>query len=134
MLVIEDDEMIRELMDLILTQAGFRVVLAGSGEAGLDLLQRLRVAIVLLDVHMPRMDGLQVLEAMRRMRRAVPVLMVTADRSSDTVGAAGALGVSGYMAKPFTAEALLMRVRRALAPPAPAAGYTADGPDGFVDI
>jgi len=120
-LVVEDDEMVREVMDITLTQSGFRVLTAGSGEAGLDLMRRLQIDLVLLDVHMPRMSGLDVLLSMKRMGRpAPPVMMVSANRSIETVQGAMRLGCAGYVAKPFTPESLLGRVRKVLAGRAPA--------------
>ena len=116
-LIVDDDESIREMMDVVLTQAGFQVSVAPNGEAALDLLKRSRFALMLLDVHMPRMSGLQVLAATKRLAKAPPVLMVTADGQSGTVREAVALGCVGYVAKPFRPEALVERVRRALAPP-----------------
>lgn len=115
-LVVDDDAMIRELMDITLSQAGYGVVTAGSGQSALDLLKRVRVHLVLLDVHMPHMSGLDVLGAIRRMGRAAPpVLMVTANRQAETVSEAMRLGCNGYMAKPFASGDLLSRVARALA-------------------
>ena len=57
-LIVEDDSMIREMMDIVLSQAGYNVTSAGSGESALDLLKRVKVDLVLLDVHMPHMSGL----------------------------------------------------------------------------
>ncbi len=115
-LIVEDEEMIRELMDITLSQAGYQVTAAPSGENALDLLKRSRFDLVLLDVHMPRMSGLEVLRLMKRMGRAMPpVLMVTANRSIDTVNEALRLGCTGYVAKPFQPTELRARVSRALA-------------------
>jgi DNA-binding response OmpR family regulator len=116
-MIVEDDESIREMIDITLSQAGYRVTAVGSGESALDLLKRIKVDLVLLDVHMPHMSGLDVLMAMARMGRpSPPVLMVTANRQADTVAEAVRLGCVGYMAKPFAPADLLGRVARALAP------------------
>ena len=115
-MIVEDDEMIREMMDIALSQAGYCVVAVGSGESALDLLKRTRVSLVLLDIHMPQMSGLDVLMALARMGRpAPPVLMVTANRHAETVAEAIRLGCVGYMAKPFAPDDLLGRVARVLA-------------------
>lgn len=114
-MIVEDDESIREMMHVTLSQAGYAVAPAASGESALDLLGRVRVDLVLLDVHMPRMSGLDVLSAMASMgRHKPPVLMVTANRQSATVAEAMRLGCVGYMAKPFAPADLLGRVSRAL--------------------
>ncbi|CAL1691089.1 Transcriptional regulatory protein SrrA [Brevundimonas subvibrioides] len=116
-LVVDDDENIREVIHAILTQAGFEVALVSNGEAALDLLKRARFALILLDVHMPKMSGLHVLAAMKRLAKVPPVLMVTADGQSTTVREAVSLGCVGYVAKPFTPASLVERVRRAVRPP-----------------
>jgi DNA-binding response OmpR family regulator len=113
-MIVEDDDMIREMMDIILSQAGYRVTSVGSGESALDLLRRIKIDLVLLDIHMPQMSGLDVLMAMARIGRNTPVLMVTANRQAETVAEAMRLGCIGYMAKPFAPADLLGRVTRAL--------------------
>lgn len=119
-MIVEDDEMIREMIDITLSQAGYRVVTAGGGESALDLLKRVKVDLVLLDVQMPRMSGLDVLMAMARsVRNRPPVLMVTANRQADTVAEAMRLGCVGYIAKPFAPGDLLGRVARALSTRSP---------------
>ncbi|MDZ4363235.1 response regulator transcription factor [Brevundimonas sp.] len=120
LLIVEDDALIREMMDITLSQAGYGIVTAGSGSSALDVLRRLRVDLVLLDVHMPKMSGLDVLAAMRRMGAVMPpVLMVTANRSAETVQEAMRLGCVGYVAKPFSPNDLLSRVQRVLKPVVP---------------
>ena len=114
-LIAEDDPTIGEMMDVILTQAGFEVSLVNNGEAAIDLLKRSRFSLVLLDIHMPRMDGMDVLKAIGRMARFPPVLMVTANRLSATIREAAALGCSGYLAKPFTPNGLVERSRMVIA-------------------
>lgn len=122
-LVAEDEASIRDLMVLILTQAGFEVATASDGKAAVEMVKRSRFDLVLLDVHMPHMSGLQVLGAMRRMPympNMPRVLMVTANTAGETVREAVGLGCSGYIAKPFAPATLVARVRAALSSPAPA--------------
>jgi len=118
-LIAEDEASIRELMDLILTQAGFDVSTAPDGKAALDLIKRSRFDLVLLDIHMPRMSGLDVLGAMGRLAYMPRVLMVTANTAAESVREAVGLGCSGYIAKPFAPAVLVARVHKALAAPAP---------------
>jgi len=119
-LVVEDDAMIREMMHITLTNAGYVVTAVGSGESALDLLKRIRIDLVLLDVQMPRISGLDVLRTMKRLGAVTPpVLMVTADRQADTITEAMGLGCVGYVAKPFRPAALLERVAKALASRSP---------------
>ena len=118
-MVVEDDESAREMMDIALSQAGFAVSAVSNGEAALDLLHRCRFALVLLDVHMPRINGLAVLAAMGAFRSRPPVLMVSANTQSTTIRQALSLGCAGYLAKPFSPRDLVERARWALAGPEP---------------
>ncbi len=115
-LVIDDEPIIRELVDVSLSQHGFQVMLCADGAAGLDVLRRTRIDLVLLDIHMPRFSGFDMLRSIRQMgRTSPPVLMVTADRRPEVVEQAAKLGCSGYVAKPFLPADLVTRVKRAVA-------------------
>jgi DNA-binding response OmpR family regulator len=118
-MIVEDDESVREMMDIALSQAGYQVSAVSNGQSALDLLNRQRFQLVLLDVHMPRMNGLELLGTMRRMKTAPPVVMVSADTQGDTVRQALSLGCSGYLAKPFSPRDLVERARWAMAGPVP---------------
>lgn len=120
-LVIDDDPLIRQVSDLVLTQAGYTVVSASTGEAGLKMIDHTRAHLVLLDIQMPDMSGLAVLDMLRRHRRnKVPVMMLTAKGDAETVKAALSAGANGYMVKPFKPADLLRRVQAALKPPSEA--------------
>lgn len=117
-LVIEDEPFVREMVDLMLTQAGYVVATAKSGAIALDILQHMRPSLILLDINMPGMSGLDVLRTIRRNGQSTaPVLMLTANQSAETVREVMALGGNGYVLKPFTVETLLARVRKALSYP-----------------
>lgn len=118
-MIVEDDESVREMMDIALSQAGYQVSAVSNGQSALDLLNRQRFQLVLLDVHMPRMSGLELLGAMRRMKTAPPVVMVSANTQGETVRQALSLGCSGYLAKPFSPRDLVERARWAMAGPVP---------------
>lgn len=116
-MVVEDNESVREMMHIALSQAGFAVSAVADGEAAMDLLHRCRFQLVLLDVHMPRMSGLDVLAAMARLKTKPAVVMVSADADGTTVRRAVSLGCAGYLAKPFLPKDLVERARWALAGP-----------------
>jgi len=118
-MVVEDDESAREMMHIALSQAGFEVSAVSNGEAALDLLHRCRFQLMLLDVHMPRISGLEVLEAVGRLKQRPQVLMVSANTQGETVRRAVSLGCVGYLAKPFLPRDLVERARWALAGPVP---------------
>jgi two-component system response regulator MprA len=115
-LVVDDEPAVREALERALRLAGYEVELAGDGEEALVRLG-LRPGgadLVLLDVLMPRVDGLEVCRALRRLGNDVPVLMLTArDDVEDRVAGLDA-GADDYVVKPFALEELFARVRALL--------------------
>lgn len=110
-LVVEDDPDLNRQLAAALTDAGFAVDKAFDGEEGYYLGETEPYDIVVLDIGLPKMDGLSVLEQWRRIERKMPVILLTArDRWSDKVAGMDA-GADDYLAKPFHIEELLARVR-----------------------
>ena len=113
-LLIEDDPRIREIVERGLGARGFVVSSASDGEAGLDLVRKLDVDLVLLDLVLPGRDGLEVLEDIRQARPRVPVIAVTAlDSTGSKVGGLDA-GAYDYVTKPFAVDELAARIRARL--------------------
>jgi two-component system response regulator MtrA len=112
-LLVEDDPSIREITALGLRAAGFAVETAADGLEGLERWRRDRPDLVLLDVMLPRLDGLEVLRAIRR-EATTPVVMLTA--RADTIDVVVGLesGADDYVRKPFEMPELVARVRAAL--------------------
>ena len=114
LLVIEDDPDLNRQLATALTDAGYVVDRAFDGEEGHYLGESEPYDAVILDIGLPKMDGISVLESWRRNGRAMPVLMLTArDRWSDKVQGFDA-GADDYVAKPFHLEEVLARVRALL--------------------
>lgn len=110
-LVVEDDENLNRQLVTALTDAGYVVDSATDGEEGHFLGDTEPYDAVVLDIGLPQMDGISVLEAWRREGRAMPVLLLTArDRWSDKVQGIDA-GADDYVAKPFHMEEVLARLR-----------------------
>ena len=112
-LLVEDDPSIREVTAIGLRNAGFEVETASDGREGLDRFEREPFDLVLLDVMMPRMDGLEVCRAIRRTSTA-PVVMLTARADTLDVVVGLEAGADDYVRKPFEVPELVARVRAAL--------------------
>ncbi len=110
-LVAEDDRAVRAALTRALELEGYRVTVAPDGAAALELLERDRPDVMVLDVMMPNVDGLTVCRRMRTRGDLTPVLMLTARvEVSDRVSGLDA-GADDYLPKPFSMEELLARIR-----------------------
>ncbi len=110
-LVVEDDKDLNRQLVAALLDAGYAVDMATDGEEGYFLGDTEPYDVVILDIGLPKMDGISILEQWRRSERNMPVIILTArDRWSDKVSGMDA-GADDYIAKPFHMEELLARVR-----------------------
>ena len=112
-LVADDEPRITKLVAIALAEEGFRVVTANGGEAALQKAEEVRPDIVLLDIVMPDLDGIEVMRQLRE-RRPVPVILLTAKGSTADKAKGLDLGADDYIAKPFQADELGARVRAIL--------------------
>ena len=116
-LVVEDNENNRKLARDVLVHQGYRVVEAESAEVGLAFVAREPPQLILMDIHLPGIDGI---EALRRLRadeatRGIPVLAVTASAMTHDRQKILAAGFDGYQSKPISVRPFLAAVREALA-------------------
>jgi two-component system response regulator MprA len=113
-LLVEDDEQVRRSVERALHFEGYEVITAGDGEEGLGTAESAHPDVVILDIMMPRLDGISVCRLMRAKGNRIPVLMLTARRElSDRVIGLDA-GADDYLVKPFALEELLARLRALL--------------------
>ena len=113
MLLVEDDPSIREVTALGLEGAGFRVTTAADGREGLARFREGSFALVVLDVMLPELDGLEVCREIRRESR-VPIVMLSARADTVDVVVGLELGADDYVTKPFELPELVARLRAAL--------------------
>ncbi|WP_367649621.1 response regulator transcription factor [Paenibacillus sp. NEAU-GSW1] len=109
-LIVDDEREIAELIEIYLKNEGYETEIAGDGEQALELFEQKPFDLVVLDIMMPRMDGLEVCRRLRR-DQSVPILMVSA-KAEDMDKIMGLMtGADDYMIKPFNPLELLARVR-----------------------
>jgi DNA-binding response OmpR family regulator len=109
-LLVEDSKRLRETVAKVMRRSGYKVDESGDGEEGLWKARENDYDAIILDIMLPRRDGLEVLETLRREKRDVPVLMLTArDAIEDRVQGLRQ-GADDYLCKPFALEELLARV------------------------
>ena len=115
-LIIEDDPDIRELVSYNLGKDGYTVLQAATGEEGLEQAEQARPDVVVLDVMLPGMDGLEVLRRLKAEPglRRIPVILSTAKGEDTDVVAGLELGADDYVTKPFSPKVLIARIRAAL--------------------
>jgi DNA-binding response OmpR family regulator len=112
-LFVDDDPDIRFVMKLILQKEGFNVFFAENGRQALDLWQKLKVDLVLLDVLMPALDGFEFCRQFR-MLSSIPVIFLTAMESEKDVVKGFDVGAYDYIIKPFRMKELLVRIHAVL--------------------
>jgi len=117
LLIVDDEELYREGLARRLRRHGYEVAVAGSGRAALELLGQRRFDLVLLDIMMPGMNGLEVLKVLRRVDSLIdlPIIMVTARGDSGDMVEALELGANDYLTKPLDFPVVLARIRTQLA-------------------
>jgi CheY-like chemotaxis protein len=116
LLVVDDNSMNLDVLSRHLVRQGYQVETATDGLEAMAALKHQDIALMLLDIHMPKMDGIQVLEATRKDSKLmeIPVIVISSDREIETVARCIELGAEDYLPKPFNSTVLKARVGRCL--------------------
>ena len=112
-MVVDDEQDIRDGSERILTRIGLRVLKASRGDEALEILTKEKVSIVLLDLKMPGMDGMEVLEHIRKLDEGILVIVITGYATVETATEAMKLGAYDFISKPFEPDQLRIVVNRA---------------------
>ncbi|MFT5700701.1 MAG: DNA-binding NtrC family response regulator [Desulforhopalus sp.] len=112
-LVVDDEDEFREMTSKILTKRGLKVLGAESGEKALELLEHKRIDVVLLDVKMPGMDGIETLRHIRSLKPLVEVVLLTGHASVESGIEGMKLGAFDYLMKPIEIDPLLEKLEEA---------------------
>lgn len=113
-LVVDDEASLRDMLRIVFRRDGYEVIVAESGRQALDLLKREHVDLLLSDIRLPDVGGVEVLRAAKTANRDVVAFMMTAFASTDTAVDAMRLGATDYFTKPFSMEELRLKVRQHL--------------------
>lgn len=113
-LAVDDEPNMRRLLEISLRQAGYRPLSAANGRDALEMIQQQQIDLVISDLHMPGMSGLQLLSNIRKQYEHMPFIMVTAQGEIKTAVEAMKLGASDYILRPFELETLEIAVKKAL--------------------
>lgn len=114
-LVVDDDEDIRHFFEILLAQEGYTVTTIGDPFEAIQLIQKdPKFKLVLLDLRLPGLTGIETLEDLRRLRRDLPVILMTGSPSIETAVEGMKFGVSDYIEKPFDNDVVLETIERIL--------------------
>jgi two-component system chemotaxis response regulator CheY len=113
-LVVDDSPAVRQQVSYALSTAGFSVVEAVDGVDGHTRIKAGDIGMVICDVNMPRMDGLEMVEAVRKLpgQAALPIIMLTSESSDALMARGRKAGVKGWVVKPFKADLLIGAVKK----------------------
>lgn len=114
-LIIDDSDELRALLESILPYGGYRTVSAATGQEGLELVLEIEPDALLVDLELPDTTGLKILEELNKRELEIPTIMMTGYGSEGVAARALRLGAVGYLIKPFTTEEVLGGVEKALA-------------------
>jgi DNA-binding response OmpR family regulator len=110
-LIIEDDREISDLLEIHLKELGHRIIKASNGIKGLDIAKNDSIDLIILDLILPGMDGIDICREVRKMKNYIPILMLTA-RSEEIDKVIGLeIGADDYLTKPFSIRELVARVK-----------------------
>ncbi|MDS1030363.1 response regulator [Bacillota bacterium LX-D] len=109
-LVVDDQPGIRHLVAEVLEENDYEVTLAANGQEALSVMHKTKPEVVLLDMKMPDMNGLQVLQQMNSSGENIPVIMMTAFDEQNLIEQAEELGAKGFLAKPFDINQIIEAV------------------------
>ncbi len=113
-LIVDDDASIRMALDRIITTAGYNSIVASSGQKAIEIVEKTAVQLVLLDIRMKGMDGIDTLRVLKEIFPGLVVIMLTAYGTLDTARKAMEYGAYDYVTKPFDVKFLIDLIKQGL--------------------
>lgn len=121
-LVVEDEALVRDILMKVLRRAGYRVLPAANGQEAIRALDLPGINLIITDLYMPQMDGLELVMQLRRKYRTIPVIAISgsvSEQNADMLRTVRLLGARLTLAKPFSMHELVAAVNHLLGAPAP---------------
>ena len=113
-LVVDDEEVLRNLMIRVLNGNGYKAISTESGEKALKIINDQNVSLVITDITMPGMSGIDLLKSIKSDNPDLPVLVMTGDGHDDTKSSASSAEADGFIAKPFQNKNIISEIDRIL--------------------
>lgn len=114
MLITDDDRDFRETLRGVFEMRGFRTLLAENGEVAIEIVQRERIHVALLDMHMPRLTGLETIRQVKRVRAVVPCILISAEMDEDLAEEAKEVDAFSSLSKPVSLAEITQTVSLAM--------------------
>jgi len=114
LLITDDDPAVRESLREIFEPEGYRTLLAESGEQAIDIVQRQDVHLALMDMHLPKLTGLETMEIVRQIKGLLPTILISADHDDNLLRQALSAHVFCVLAKPVSRNVVIYVVSRAI--------------------
>ena len=113
-LLVDDDEMLLSVLKALLTASGYEILTTSDGNKAIGIIKAVDIDLVISDIRMPAMNGMELLRLIHQEKPALPVVMLTAYASAKTARECKELGAVGYLSKPFTNDEVLGIVQHAI--------------------
>jgi len=114
LLITDDDRSSRETLREIFEPVGYRTILAGSGEEAIDIAQGQDIHLALMDMHLPKLTGLETMSILRQMKGVLPMILISADQDDNLLRQALSANAYCVLAKPVSRHVVIYIVNRAL--------------------
>ncbi|WP_313503552.1 response regulator transcription factor [Kaistella carnis] len=114
-LIAEDDELILRTIEHKLLKEGYDVILSRNGKEAIDHIKNSKVDLIITDIMMPFVSGIEILSALNLMEKKIPVIMLSSMGQEEVILTAFDLGASDFIVKPFSPNELMLRVKRLIA-------------------
>ena len=113
-LIAEDDELIIKTVEHKLLKEGYEVLISRNGKDAINLIEETEVDLIITDIMMPFASGIEMLSALKNLKKQIPVIMLSSMGQEDVILEAFQMGAADFMVKPFSPNELILRIKRLL--------------------